>query len=158
MYSKTFRNSFNPIYDKINHSRAPYSIDGGKSWKNCGQYIELEVRYNITGEIVKPDHIPFDEGNDLEILKASIKSNRATLTTKKIGTCKAEIIENYFKMTKAELHIWAILEEDSITTYYLNDEEFRFLLENFSSLNKGDCTLKLRETKTMIKWLEDSIL
>ena len=83
----------NYIYD-ARRKGAKYSFDGGQTWKNNGEAVEIVLKWALGLEATKDGNTPFDKGSDIEEYKASVKSPKFTLTTCNIGNDKRGLQED----------------------------------------------------------------
>lgn len=149
------------IYD--GHKGAPYSLDGGLTHKNGGEFTESVMKCHRGLDYMVNPTTSFDTGSDIEELNASVKSSGASLACI-YGTDKDAIINEYFSRVHSTLWIYGVnIDNESMIEYHMNADEFRTFLNEWSGLAKesgGKNLYKVRIKKTsgkMIKWLEERV-
>ena len=122
------------------------------NYKNNGQSKEQKFRFAMTGEIVKADNIPHDEGTDFG--NYSIKTARATV-------CKGTNLVEYLATDKATSFIY-ITKTD--IAYIMSKTEYIEFCETFarpdtdSKKNGGGVKMRLgKETAKMLEWLAERV-
>lgn len=162
MFKIEYKISIPFIYD-ASHKGAPYSLDGGLTHKNGGEFCESNAKFQRGLDYKVNPATTFDKGSDIESLNASVKSSGASLACL-YGTDKEEIIDEYFSRVHSTLWIYMInIDNESMIEYHMNADEFRTFLNEWSGLAKesgGKNLYKVRIKKTsgkMIKWLEEKV-
>lgn len=123
-----------------------FNIEKVSVYANNGQASEQDLRFAITGKLLKADH---NEGNDLGDMQ--IKSARATI-------CKGTDIEGFVKKDPASRYAYVTKDRK---VYVMNKTEYITFARSFSTVtresNKNGGAVKTRfryETPTMLTWLE----
>ena len=150
------------IYD-ASHKGAPYSLDGGKTHKNNGEFSESVGKHHRGLDYMVNPATSFDTGSDIESLNASVKSSGASLACL-YGTDKEEILNKYFERVHSTLWIYMVnIENETMIEYHMDAREFRTFLNEWSGLaveSGKEKRYKVRIKKTsgkMIKWLEERV-
>ena len=137
------------------HKGAPYTLDGGSHWMNAGQFKQIARVAALFGRIDRPDHVPYDVDSDIPELHESVKSSKATLVNMVLGNNLEETLDFYFAHTASKVHSWVCLVDEEITTYIMNNDEFRTFTEEFGWFDKDRKVVRYKaESTKMIKWLE----
>ena len=144
--------STNYIYDP-SHKGAPYSFDGVK-WFNNGELIESLVKASLGYASTKDANTPYDKGSDIEEIRASVKSSKATLVNMQLGKDKKEFLDTYFANTHSENFIWGMIIDENLVTYTMNAVEFRAFCENFANMNERKVLRFKASSGKMVQWFE----
>lgn len=138
------------------HKGAPYTLDG-EHFMNYGQLAQVLVDHRLTGQVRKPDHVPYDVDSDIPELSISVKSFRFTLTSKIKGNDMAEILATYSKNVAS--HTWAYAEivGDELHTYFMDKAEFIEFCERFCELNTRNLLRGKRQRVAILNWLEERV-
>ena len=148
--------TLNYTYDSA-HSGAHYTINGGQSYMNGGEFAEIATKSVLGYTVAKDANTPFNEGSDIEELHASVKSSRATLVNFKLADTFEESVQRYFAETASSLFIYTVVIEKEVTLYSMDASEFEAFIRQFSGLNeRGYVRFKSTSTK-MIAWLESHL-
>lgn len=145
-----FYNNLRIIY--TGKRQVPYTIDGAhdmnggqvceaiaKNWKGLDWHIDAHTKYN--------------EGSDIPEYSASVKSNRATLVSEKLGATLETSLDVYFQNV-ASTNFWYVTRNDNdVTVYMMDAKTFRIFLEKFAKLNERGYVRLTKETRTMLYWL-----
>jgi hypothetical protein len=143
------------IYDG-NRKGAKYSTDGGKTFMNAGEFLEILTKHCKGYNAQKDANTAYDKGSDLAELNASIKSSKATLTTKNLGGSFDEILRNYFQSVPSTLWIWAVLVDETLITYEMNRTEFEQFTRQWAGYSENRSVVRYKITSNiMIQWLEE---
>lgn len=135
------------------HSGAHYTFDG-KSYMNAGEVKEALLKHAFGLEAKKDANTAFDVASDIEEYHMSVKSSKATLTSEILGKDMESSLNTYFARTASECWAWVILQDEFITAYIMEADEFRAFTETFASYNKeGKIRYKADSTK-MLVWFE----
>ena len=139
-----------------------YSLDGGNTWKNHGEWCESITKFHRGLDHLVNPATSYDTGSDIEEIDASVKSSNASLACL-YGNSKEQIIEEYFKNVHSTLWIFVVdFGEEQIAEYHMNAEEFREFLNEWATtaVESGSHLTKVRIRKVsgkMVKWLEEKI-
>ena len=160
MTKYTYTNEMPYIYDPT-RSGAKYSMDGGKTFKNAGEWRESITKFHRGLDYLTNPTTKFDEGSDIESLNASVKSSKATLACL-YGHSFDEIVSTYFERVHSTLWIFVEVIDDDVVEYHMNAIEFRAFLEQFGALGieSGSHLLKVRIKATsakMLAWLDERV-
>lgn len=137
------------------HKGAPYSLNGGANWTNGGELKETLLKAALGYEARKDANTPYDMGSDIEELNASVKSNKATLVNKVLGTNYMEVKATYFATVHSTTWIWVSLVDEVLVAYYMNAEEFSEFMDNWASFDNSRKVIRFKaESMKMLQWLE----
>lgn len=144
------------IYDPTRKG-AKYSLDGGKSWKNHGEFLESVAKFHRGLEYLVNPTTSWDTGSDIESLNASVKSSKCSLATI-YGNSFADILDSYFENVHSTLWIYMVEIDNTIYEYHMDACEFREFLETWGTLDResGSKLMKVRiksTTAKMVAWL-----
>ena len=152
-----------PFTYDASHKGAPYSLDGGNTFKNGGEFSESCAKHHRGLDYMVNPSTTFDNGSDIEELNASVKSSGASLASL-YGTNKEEILDEYFARVHSTLWIFMVnLDNETMVEYHMNADEFRAFLNEWAGLAVESGKVrryKVRLKKTsgkMIKWLEERV-
>ena len=156
MQKQVFTLTLDYVYDS-NRKGAKYSLDGGLTWGNGGEFKEAALKHCIGVPALKDANTPFDKGSDIPELKASVKSSRFTLTTEVLADTFEKSKEVFFRRVHSNKFIYVVIIENELTAYTMNKREFSEFLDNWASLNeRGVIRAKSTSTK-MINWFEERV-
>lgn len=152
-----------PFIYNASHKGAPYSLDGGLTHKNNGEFCESSAKHHRGLDYMVNPSTTFDKGSDIEELNASVKSSGASLASL-YGTSKEEILNEYFARVHSTLWIFMVnLDNETMVEYHMNADEFRTFVNEWAGLAVESGKVrryKVRFKKTsgkMIKWLEERV-
>ncbi len=132
---------------------APYTMDN-IHYFNHGELTEFIVKACLGYDAIKESNGRYDEIDDIADIHASVKSNRATLTSVQLGTSFDEIVNAYFKTAPTKTWIYAILDDDVCTMYIMNQSEFKAFLYRFGYYCKYRNVVRLKtDSKKMRLYL-----
>lgn len=136
------------------HKGAPYTLDG-EHFMNAGEFKQIARVHSLFGRVDKPDTVPYDMGSDIPELHESVKSSKATLTSKYLGESFDEVLEAYIKTTASAWHSYVLLVDDEIITYIMNINEFVEFTRMFGSFASDRKVIRYKaDSIKMIKWFE----
>ena len=155
-----YTNTMSHIYNSERRG-SKYSMDGGDTWKNHGEYLESVAKFHRGLEYLVNPATSYDTGSDIEEMNASVKSSNASLACI-YGNTKEQIIEEYFKNVHSTLWIFMVDVDEQIIEYHMNAEEFRKFLEEWATtaVESGSHLTKVRIKKVsgkMLHWLEERV-
>ena len=154
MNKTTYEINIKYIFDN-NRKGAKYSLDGVHFF-NSGELAEILYKAVKGYELVKDANTAYDKGSDLEATNTSIKSGKATLTSKVLGTNKEEVLNTYFKTVHSDNWDWVVIIDDTVTIYNMNAKEFREFTEEWAAYDESRKVVRFKATSgKMIKWLEE---
>lgn len=135
-----------------------YTFDGIK-WVNAGEAIEILLKF-VLGLLAKKDpNTGWNEGNDIEEYKASVKSPNFTLVNSVIGETFEEVKEEYFKHVASEIVIFGIIAGDELITYWMDMNEFDEYLKEFGTWEKTRKVIRGKKlSNQMVTWLEKRVV
>lgn len=156
MKTTTYENPITYTYD-TEHRGAHYFFNG--KYANAGEFLESVAKAHRGLDYTVNPTTSFDKGSDIEEEKASVKSSGASLACL-YGDTKEEIIKEFFERVASEKFIYMTMNEEHITEYEMNKDEFRIFLTEWSILAKesGKDVNKVRIKNTsnkMVQWLEN---
>lgn len=156
MEKLTGKIGFNYIYDPDRRG-AHYSLNGGESWMNGGEFAEIADKHLKGYELVKDACTPYDKGSDLGD-DTSVKSSKATLVNKKLGHDFDSFAAHYFATVYSTKWDWVIVVDDETTVYTMNETEFRDFLKEFGYWDKHRGLIRFRQTSVkMVLWFEEKM-
>ena len=127
-----------------------FAIIQKSTLRNSGQRAEQNIRFTLTGKMVKPDNIPATAAGDC--LGYQIKSARATI-------CKGTDIAEHLKHDAAAAYIYGTLAG---TGYIMSRSEYLEFATAFATITrdseKNGGAIKMRfksESKALLRWLEE---
>ena len=155
-----YTNTMSHIYNSERRG-SKYSMDGGDTWKNHGEYLESVAKFHRGLEYLVNPATSYDTGSDIEEMNASVKSSNASLACI-YGNTKEQIVEEYFKNVHSTLWIFMVDVDEQIIEYHMNAEEFRKFLEEWATtaVESGSHLTKVRIKKVsgkMLHWLEERV-
>lgn len=138
---------------------AKYSMDGGQTYKNHGEFCESVAKFHRGLEYLVNPTTAWNEGDDIENLQASVKSGKCTLAPI-YGNDFDTIINQYFNEVPSKLWIYVTDIDNTISEYHMNAEEFKSFLKVFGRLGKESGThltkVRILETSAkMLTWLDE---
>jgi hypothetical protein len=140
------------------HKGAPYTFNGGESYCNAGEASEIIVKACKGFTAEKDACTPYDKGSDIPELNASVKSSSATLVNKPLGYDFDSFKAHYFATVHSTLWIWAVVMDDTLSTYEMNAEEFAEFVDTWSTWASDRKVIRFKKTSgKMIKWLEEKV-
>ena len=146
-----------PFTYDASHRGAPYSLDGGLTHKNNGEFTESCIKHHRGLDYMVNPSTTFDSGSDIEELNASVKSSRFTLVNKTLADTFDETVNLYFETVHSTCWIYAVVLEEEVTLYTMNADEFKSFLYAFTALNERN-VIRAKATSTkMIKWFEEKV-
>lgn len=148
--------SKNPVAYSYNpaHSGAHYTLNGSK-WMNAGELKEVIAKAVHKLALVKDGNTAFDEGSDIPEYSASVKSSKATLTTKKLaGNSYSEMLDDYFTRVASTTFWWVELVDEDVVIYKMNAKTFRAFMGRFASLTSYGVIRFAKTSAKMLVWLD----
>ena len=135
-----------------------------RNYPNFGQYAEQALTYTLTGEIRKPDRVPFDKDSDIPEYDMSVKSSGFTLASGRhnMGDTMEEKVNDF--MARVHSKRFAYVSQ-SLVAYIMDADEFRSFITSFcymgtdSAKNGGMKKIQCKkESKKMIEWLDNHLM
>lgn len=145
-------------FSKTGHKGAPWlCLD---KQMNFGDVAEIQTRYILTGTISPKDgNTPFDKGSDIPELSCSVKSGKATLTSRKLGDNFEQVLKAYFQQTASTLWAWYIQVDERGLIYLMNAQEFEAFTREFARFDKRRQVIRYKTSSgKMIAWLENKLV
>ena len=136
------------------------AINSVSTLSNAGQARQQDLTYALTGEIRKPDSVPFDMDSDIPEFSISVKSSRFTLAS--ASALSATTFDGQLNEFSERVHSekFAYVTKDNMV-YIMDKVEFLDFCHEFcgweqeSKKNGGAYKVRCRkESKRMIKWLQ----
>lgn len=152
VYSINIDYTFNPA-----HKGANYTFNNGINWVNNGEFSEILCKSVLGFDSKKDANTPYDKGSDIEELNASVKSSRFTLVNMKLANTFEESITKYFQTVHSSIWIYVIVVNDEVNLYYMDKEEFKEFLYEFSGLNERQVIRAKATSGKMIAWFENKL-
>lgn len=127
---------------------------------NAGQARQQDLIFALTGEVRKPDSVPFDMDSDIPEFSISVKSARFTLASANV--LASTTFEGQLNEFSERVHSdkFAYVTKD-YAVYIMDKVEFLAFCNEFcaweqeSEKNGGAYKVRCRnESKRMIKWLQ----
>ncbi len=133
---------------------AKYSINGGESWINGGEFAEIAAKAAHGLDTTKDANTRFDEGSDVPEFHASVKSSKASLTNMKLANSFDASVAAYFERT-ASSEVWYVSVMDELVTIYkMNATKFERFLRKFAKLNERGVIRIAATSSKMLAWLD----
>ena len=139
-------------YD-VTRRGARYTLDG-IHWMNNGEFVEAAVKALVGLEPKKDANTSFDAGSDIPEYKASVKSGKASLTTKKLSDTFEGSIKAYFEQTASEQFWFATILDEYVIVWKMNAETFERFIKKFGRLNERGVIRFKAMSSAMMAWLD----
>ena len=144
---------FNP-----DHKGAPYSMNGGESYMNGGEFREVMLKSVLGYDAVKDACGAYDKTDDVPELNASVKSSKATLVNKVLGYDYNSVKACYFATVHSTIWVWVSIVDDELNAYYMNAEEFASFMDAWASYVPDRKVIRFKaESLKMLAWLEERV-
>lgn len=141
------------IYDAARKG-AKYSINGGKSWLNAGEFMEAVAKAMHGLDAGKDANTRFNEGSDVPEYHASVKSSKASLTNCKLADDFEGSVRAYFEQV-ASSEFWYVTMVDELATIYkMNAKTFERFIRKFAKLNERGVIRFATTSAKMLAWLD----
>ena len=136
------------------------AINSISTLSNAGQARQQDLTYALTGEIRKPDAVPFDMDSDIPEFSISVKSARFTLAS--ASALSATTFDGQLNEFSERVHSekFAYVTKNNMV-YIMDKMEFLDFCHEFcgweqdSNKNGGAYKVRCRkESKRMIKWVQ----
>lgn len=156
MKKTTFTMNFHFEYDSA-HRGAPYSLDG-EHWMNGGEFAETADKLCKGLGSSKDANTPFDAGSDIPETMTSVKSSKATLTSKQIGYDFESIKRCYFARVHSTNWDYVVIMDDTLIVYNMDSAEFESFLDNWATYCKDRNVIRFKATSgKMLNWLDERV-
>lgn len=133
---------------------AKYSINGGKSWLNGGEFLEAVAKALHGLDPHKDANTRFDEGSDVPEFNASVKSSKASLTNMKLADSFEASLTAYFEQVASSEFWYVTITDELATIYKMNATKFEKFLRKFSKLNERGVIRIAATSSKMLAWLD----
>lgn len=141
------------VYDAARKG-AKYSINGGKSWLNAGEFMEAVAKAMHGLDAGKDANTRFNEGSDVPEFHASVKSSKASLTNCKLADDFEGSVRAYFEQV-ASSEFWYVTMVDELATIYkMNAKTFERFIRKFAKLNERGVIRFATTSAKMLAWLD----
>lgn len=145
------------IYDPA-HKGANYSLNGGESWTNNGEFSEVICKAALGYAPVKDACGRYDVTDDIPEIGASVKSSKATLVNMVLGFDFQSVKAHYMATVHSTCWIWVSHSAEEVTMYEMDKEEFSEFMDMWSSFDKDRKVIRFKaESQKMLRWLEDKV-
>lgn len=157
MFKFEYVNEMSYMYDAA-HKGAPYTMDGGKSWKNAGEWKESICKAHRGLDYMVNPATSWCDGSDIESEHASVKSSGASLACL-YGFDFQNILDTYFQNVASTIWYWVEVHDETVIEYHMDSTEFRAFLEAWAKLEKvagGQYKVRMKKTSgKMLDWLDE---
>ena len=133
---------------------AKYSINGGESWLNGGEFAEIAAKAAHGLNATKDANTRFDEGSDVPEFHASVKSSKASLTNMKLADSFDASVTAYFERTASSEFWYVSVMDELVTIYKMNATKFERFLRKFAKLNERGVIRIAATSSKMLAWLD----
>lgn len=141
------------IYDAARKG-AKYSINGGKSWLNAGEFMEAVAKAMHGLDAGKDANTRFDEGSDVPEFHASVKSSKASLTNCKLADDFEGSVRAYFEQVASSEFWYVTMIDELATVYKMNAKTFERFIRKFAKLNERGVIRFATTSAKMLAWLD----
>ena len=141
------------LYDATRKG-AKYSVNGGKSWLNGGEFAEVVAKAAHGLDATKDANTRFNEGSDVPEFHASVKSSKASLTNMKLADSFDASVTAYFEQTASSEFWYVSIMDELVTIYKMNATKFEKFLRKFSKLNERGVIRIAATSAKMLAWLD----
>lgn len=136
---------------------AKYSINGGKSWLNGGEFAEAAAKAAHGLDAAKDANTRFNEGSDVPEFHASVKSSKASLTNMKLADSFEGSIRAYFEQVASSEFWYVTIIDELATIYKMNAKTFERFLRKFAKLNERGVIRIGATSAKMLAWLDTNV-
>jgi hypothetical protein len=133
---------------------AKYTINGGKSWLNGGEFAEAAAKAAHGLDAAKDANTRFNEGSDVPEFHASVKSSKASLTNMKLADSFEASLTAYFEQVASSEFWYVTIADELVTIYKMNATKFEKFLRKFSKLNERGVIRIAATSSKMLAWLD----
>ena len=133
---------------------AKYSINGGESWLNGGEFAEAVAKDAHGLDAHKDANTRFNEGSDVPEFHASVKSSKASLTNMKLADSFDASVAAYFEQVASSEFWYVTIIDELATIYKMNAKTFERFLRKFSKLNERGVIRIAATSSKMLAWLD----
>ena len=138
------------------HKGAPYSFNEGENYVNHGDFCEILAKSVLGYAPVKDANGRYDMTSDIEELRASVKSSKATLVNKVLGYDFNSTKAHYMATVHSTSWIWVSEKSDEVSLYYMNAEEFSDFMNAWGYWADDRKVIRFKaESGKMLKWLDE---
>lgn len=144
------------IYDAARKG-AKYSINGGKSWLNAGEFMEAVAKALHGLDAGKDANTRFDEGSDVPEYHASVKSSKASLTNCKLADDFEGSVRAYFEQVASSEFWYVTMTDEIVTIYKMDATKFEQFIRRFAKLNERGVIRFAATSTKMLMWLNANV-
>lgn len=141
------------IYDAARKG-AKYSINGGKSWLNGGEFMEAVAKSLHGLNAGKDANTRFNEGSDVPEYHASVKSSKASLTNMKLADTFEDSVRAYFEQVASSEFWYVTMTDELVTIYKMGAKTFERFIRKFAKLNERGVIRLASTSSKMLTWLD----
>ena len=141
------------IYDAARKG-AKYSINGGKSWLNAGEFMEAVAKAIHGLDAGKDANTHFNEGSDVPEFHARVKSSKASLTNCKLADDFEGSVRAYFEQVASSEFWYVTMVDELATVYKMNAKTFERFIRKFAKLNERGVIRFATTSAKMLAWLD----
>jgi len=145
--------NLNYIYDAARKG-AKYSINGGKSWLNGGEFMEAVAKSLHGLDAGKDANTRFNEGSDVPEYHASVKSSKASLTNMKLADDFEGSVRAYFEQVASSEFWYVTMTDELVTIYKMGAKTFERFIRKFAKLNERGVIRFASTSSKMLAWLD----
>ena len=158
MTKLTFENNLNYIFNP-ERKNAKYSLNGGETYMNHGEYCECLCKSVLGYEAHKDANTAFDKGDDIPEMKASVKSWRCGLTDcKDMPKNPEDFMKEFWIRDHSENFIWVYDYADMVDLWIMNRNEFKAFVNEFAVWDNHCTKFRITICNNKINtWLEAHI-
>lgn len=155
MKKMTFENNLPHLFNP-DRKGSKYSLDGGETYMNHGEYCECLCKSVLGFEARKDANTAFDKGDDLPEMKASIKSWNCGLTECKDMPKEPEaFMQEFWARDNSENFIWVYDYADMVDLWIMNRQEFAEFANQFATWDNYCTKFRIKTCNNKINaWLE----
>lgn len=136
---------------------AKFTLDG-IHWLNSGEFAEVADKAIKGYDLSKDANTAYDKGSDIKETRTSVKSGKATLTSKVLGNSMKEVLNTYFANTHSTNWDWVVLIDDEVIIYNMNAKEFNEFTREWATYDANRKVVRYKATSgKMLKWLEERV-
>ena len=133
---------------------AKYTINGGASWMNGGEFAEAAAKAAHGLDPRKDASTRFDVGSDVPEFHASVKSSKASLTNMKLADSFDASVTAYFEQVASSEFWYVSITDELVTIYKMNAKLFERFLRKFAKLNERHVIRIAATSAKMLAWLD----
>lgn len=140
------------------HKGAPYTMDGGQSWKNHGDLCEIALKSVLGFKAEKDGNGSYDTCSDIEELNTSVKSAKATLVNKVLGDCFDSYLDKYLATVHSNRWAWVTIIDDVVVAYWMDKAEFVEFTKMWAYWTADRKVIRYKDCSSkMLRWLDGKV-